>query len=396
MVKQHVFRANSSDAGMRVALIHDWLVTARGGEKCLEAFCELFPNADVYTLVYAPERISGLIRSMNIHASPLNNVPGIERFYRYCLPLMPKIVESFDLRDYDLIVSSSHCVAKGIFPHRGLHISYVHAPMRYVWDMHDAYVSGDASFLTRIGMSMWRRYLQKWDVSASERVDFFVANSCNVAGKIRRFYGRQAVVIYPPVDLARFPIGAGEKSFYLIVSALVPYKRIDIAIRAFNEIGVPLKIVGEGPSRRRLERSAGANIEFLGWVNDSVLADLYGSCQALVFPGEEDFGIVPLEAQACGRPVIAYEKGGVLETVIPVGISAEGVGAPSPPTGVFFSDQTPKDLIKAVELYQRMQDQFNPVAIRAHAEHFSSQRFKQQISEYVQARLSEWGVVNPC
>jgi len=397
MAKNHVFRANSpTDAGMRVAIIHDWLVTTRGGEKCLEAFCELFPKADVYTLVYVPDRVSGLIKSMNIRASRLNNVPRIERFYRYCLPLLPKIIESFDLRDYDLILSSSHCVAKGIFPHRGLHISYVHAPMRYVWDMHDAYRAGDASFLTRIGMSMWRRYLQKWDVSASERVDFFVANSCNIAGKIRRFYGRQAVVIYPPVDLARFPVGAEQKSYYLIVSALVPYKRIDIAIHAFNEMGLPLKVVGEGPLRRRLERSAGANIEFLGWVNDSALAELYGSCQALVFPGEEDFGIVPLEAQACGRPVIAYEKGGVLETVIPVGTSAEGVGPPSSPTGVFFSEQTAKDLIKAVERYQRMQDRFKPVTIRAHAEQFSSQRFKNQIHEYVEARLSEWGVVNPC
>src|SRR5438093_840145 len=219
---------------MRVAIIHDWLITTRGGEKCLEAFCELFPSADVYTLIYAPDRVSSLVKSMNIRASRLNDIPRIERVYRYCLPLFPQLIESFDLRNYDLIVSS-----------------------------------------------------------------------------------------------------------------LVPYERIDIAIRAFNEMRLPLKIVGEGPLRSRLERSAGSNIEFLGWVDELALAALYGGCQALIFPGEEDFGIVPLEAQACGRPVIAYEKGGVLETVIPVTPNAERGGSP---TGIFFSEQTPEDLVRAVEL----------------------------------------------
>ena len=279
---------------MRVAIIHDWLITNRGGEKCLEAFCELFPSADVYTLIYVPNRVSSLIKSMKICVSRLNDVPGIERIYRYLLPLFPRVIESFDLRNYDLIVSSSHCVAKGIFPHRALHISYVHTPMRYVWDMHDAYFGRAASLLARIGMSVWRRYLQRWDVAASERVDYFLANSRNVAAKIHKLYGREATVIHPPVDLKKFRPGGRQEPYYLIVSALVPYKRIDIAIRAFNEMRLPLKVVGEGPLRSRLERSAGSNVEFLGWVDDSVLAALYGSCQALIFPGEEDFGIVPL------------------------------------------------------------------------------------------------------
>ncbi len=378
---------------MRVAIIHDWLITTRGGEKCLEAFCELFPSADVYTLIYAPDRVSSLVKSMNIRASRLNVIPRIERVYRYCLPLFPRLIESFDLRNYDLIVSSSHCVAKGIFPHRALHISYVHAPMRYVWDMHDAYFGGDASLLARIGMAVWRRYLQRWDVAASERVDYFLANSRNVAVKIQKLYGRQATVIHPPVDLEKFPIGGLQEPYYLIVSALVPYKRIDIAIRAFNEMRLPLKIVGEGPSRSGLERRAGSNVEFLGWVDDAVLAALYGSCQALIFPGEEDFGIVPLEAQACGRPVIAYEKGGVLETVIPVKASVENGGSPN---GIFFSDQTPAGLISAVELYQKMQSRFDPKKIREHAAQFSAQRFRNQIHEYVQARLDEWGAANSC
>jgi glycosyltransferase involved in cell wall biosynthesis len=371
---------------MRVAIIHDWLITTRGGEKCLEAFCELFPSADVYTLIYAPDRVSSLVKSMNIRASRLNDIPRIERVYRYCLPLFPRLIESFDLRNYDLIVSSSHCVAKGVFPHRALHISYVHAPMRYVWDMHDAYFDRGESLLARFGMFFWRRYLQRWDVAASKRVDYFLANSLNVAAKIQKLYGRQATVIHPPVDLKTFRLGGRQEPYYLIVSALVPYKRIDIAIRAFNEMRLPLKIVGEGPLRSRLERSAGSNIEFLGWVDESALAALYGGCQALIFPGEEDFGIVPLEAQACGRPVIAYGKGGVAETVIPVTPNAESGGLP---TGIFFSEQTPEDLIRAVELYQKMQSRFDPKQIRDHAAQFSAQRFKNQIHEYIQARLGE-------
>jgi glycosyltransferase involved in cell wall biosynthesis len=370
---------------MRVAIIHDWLITMRGGEKCLESFCTLFPDADLYTLVYVPDRVSSLIKSMNVRSSLLNNLPAIERIYRYCLPLFPTMIESFDLRNYDLIISSSHCVAKGIFPHRALHVSYVYAPMRYVWDMHDAYFDR-ATVLARLGMSVWRRYLQRWDLAAAARVDYFLAISRNIAAKIHKLYGRQAAVIYPPVDLEKFPMGGRQEPYYLIVSALVPYKRIDIAIQAFNEMRLPLKIVGAGPLRKVLERSAGANIEFLGWVDDALLAALYGSCQALIFPGEEDFGIVPLEAQACGRPVIAYGKGGVLETVIPLQSNAESVGSAS---GIFFSEQTPAHLIQAVELYRKVQGRFNPEKIRDHAAQFSAQRFRDQMLDYIQARLGE-------
>jgi glycosyltransferase involved in cell wall biosynthesis len=379
---------------MQVAIVHDWLITTRGGEKCLEVFCELFPSADVYTLIYAPDRVSSLIKSMNIRASRLNDIPRIERVYRYCLPLFPRVIESFDLRNYDLIVSSSHCVAKGIFPHRALHISYVHAPMRYVWDMHDAYFGREGSLLDRIGMSFWRRYLQKWDVAASERADYFLANSRNVAAKIQKLYRRHATVIHPPVDLENFRISSRQKPYYLIVSALVPYKRLDVAIRAFNEMRLPLKIVGEGPLRRRLEQSAGSNIEFLGWVDDPVLVELYGSCQALIFPGEEDFGIVPLEAQACGRPVIAYAKGGVLETVIPMKEdSPSGTSA----TGIFFSQQRAAELINAVELYRKTSGRFDPEKIRDHAAQFSRQHFKDQIRGYIRDRLSERsGATKPC
>ena len=379
---------------MQVAIVHDWLLTTRGGEKCLEVFCELFPRADVFTLVYAPERVSGLVKSMNIRPSRLNYIPRIERTYRYFLPLFPRVIESFDLRRYDLILSSSHCVAKGIFPHRALHIAYVHAPMRYVWDMHDAYFGKEGSLLSRLGMSLWRRYLQEWDVKASERVDYFLANSRNVAAKIKTLYRRRATVIHPPVDTDKFRICGRQEPYYLVVSALVPYKRIDIAIHAFNEMRLPLKIVGEGPLRRRLEKIATSSIEFLGWVDDSLLVELYGSCQALIFPGEEDFGIVPLEAQACGRPVIAYERGGVLETVIP---AASNGGGGLVPTGIFFARQGVPELVDAVERYRKISDSFDPEKIRDHAAQFSRQRFRDQIYQYVRDRLSERsGATKPC
>src|SRR6185503_2748166 len=213
---------------MRVALVHDWLVGMRGGEKCLEVFCELYPDADLYTLIYAADKVSPTIRGMKVRASWLNHLPMIESHYRYLLGLFPKAIETFNLADYDLILSSSHCVAKGIFPHRALHLSYVHAPMRYIWDKHGDYFGRDASFLSRFGMSLWRRYLQTWDIRSSHRVDCFLANSRNVGVKIEKLYGREAAVIHPPVDRDQFRISSALKGYYLIVSALVPYKRIDI------------------------------------------------------------------------------------------------------------------------------------------------------------------------
>jgi glycosyltransferase involved in cell wall biosynthesis len=259
---------------MRVALVHDWLLGMRGGEKCLEVFCELFPEADLYTLIYAPDEVSPVIREMRIYSSWLNLIPRIRRAYRYYLPLFPLAAESFDLRGYDLVLSSSHCVAKGIFPHRGLHITYIHAPMRYVWDLRDAYLSGGTSLIARAGLSLSRSYLQRWDVNSANRVDQFIANSNNVAAKIERLYGRSAKVIYPPVDVDRFHLTERQESYYLIVSALVPYKRIDIAVDAFGAIQKPLKIVGDGPLWRDLQRRARSNIEFLGYVNDASLPEL--------------------------------------------------------------------------------------------------------------------------
>ncbi len=362
---------------MKVALIHDWLTGMRGGENCLEVFCELYPDADLFTLVYAPENVSPTISRMNVQPSWLNRLPAAPKYFRYLLPLFPCAVESFELAGYDLILSSSHCVAKGILPHRSPHVAYVFAPMRYVWDLHDAYVTGRQSLIGRTGLAVFRSYLQRWDLRSSARVDYFIADSQNIAAKIKRFYGRQAKTIYPPVDIERFYISSHVQPFYLIVSALVPYKRVDIAIEAFNALQLPLKIVGSGPLRRSLERRAESNVKFLGWLDDVRVAELYASCQALIFPGEEDFGIVPLEAQASGRPVIAFKRGGLLETVIGMEES------PSNPTGIFFGEQNAASLIAAVRLYERHRDRFVPDRIRAHARHFARDRFKQEIAEYV-------------
>lgn len=372
---------------MKVALVHDWLTGMRGGEKCLEVFCELFPKADLYTLIYSPDRISPTIRSMNIRASWINQLPGVERYYRYGLPLFPSIVEKFPLRSYDLVLSSSHCVAKGIVSDRALHLCYLYSPMRYIWDMHEAYFGPDAFFPARIGIHLCRSYLQRWDVRSAQRVHFFVAISKHIAAKVKAIYGRDAIVIYPPVDTDKFYIGEAQDAYYLIVSALVPYKRIELAIEAFNQLRLPLKIAGDGPLKRSLEKRAGPNVEFLGWVEDRDLVDLYARCKALIFPGEEDFGITSLEAHASGRPVIAYGKGGLLESVI--ALNGEG-RLDRAPTGVFFTEPTSRSLVAAVESFERKSGAFDSAAIRLHACSFSRQRFKAQIGTYIERRLKEW------
>ncbi len=374
---------------MRVAIVHDWLTGMRGGEKCLEVFCELFPDAELYSLIHVTERVSARINAMKIHTSWINHLPKIEHYYRYCLPLFPGAIERFRLTDYDLVLSSSHCVAKGVSSPGAVHVAYVHSPMRYVWDMYEHYFGPHSPWAARLGMSLWRRSLQRWDVRSAARVDAFVAPSKNIAGKIRSIYRRDAAVIYPPVDLERFQVRESPESYYLVVSALVPYKRVDIAIDAFNKLKLPLKIAGEGPLRSSLQKRASSNIEFLGWVDDSVLPTLYASCQALIFPGEEDFGIVALEAQASGRPVIAYGRGGVLETVIPLPLTVRSV-AEAAPTGIFFAMPNVASLMGAIEYYEGHKRLFDSGQIRLHASSFSRPRFKEQMRIFLDDRLVEW------
>ncbi|MBI5247351.1 MAG: glycosyltransferase [Elusimicrobia bacterium] len=364
----------------KVAVVHDWLTGMRGGEKVLEAALELFPQAEIYTLVHRADRVSDLINSRRIHTSWLNALPGASHYYRYLLPLMPWTIERFDLGDYDLVLSSNHCVAKGVSltPRSGrrppLHICYCHTPMRYVYDQFQDYFTDGSRGWLRIGAQFLRPFLMRWDKKSSRGVSAFVANSENVRARIRQAYGRDAAVIYPSVDTDFFQPPSSPRSgasYYLIACALVPYKRVDLAIEACRKLGVSLKIVGVGAEVDRLKkRAAGAEVEFLGWQSDEALRGLYQNCEAFLFPANEDFGITAVEAMACGRPVIAYKKGGALETV------REGV------TGVFFEAQTAAALADSM---RRAKDiRFDPAAIRSHALKFDDKRFKESFAGFVQ------------
>ena len=365
---------------MRVALVHDWLTGMRGGERCLEVFCELFPDADLFTLLHVPGSVAPVIERRRIVTSFIQRLPGAATRYRSFLPLFPAAVARFDLSGYDLVLSSSHCVAKGARPAPGaLHVCYCFTPMRYVWDLYHDYF-GEAGALTRALMPPVAAALRRWDRRTSRRVDHFVAISDYVADRIARCYARAADVIYPPVDVGRIPLGEGGGDFYLVVSALAPYKRIDLAIGAAARLGRPLVVVGTGPEEARLRRTAGPGVTFLGWRSDAEVAALYGRCRALLFPGLEDFGIVPLEAMAAGRPVIAFAQGGALETV---------VDGDSGPTGILFRQQTVEGMVEAVRRFEASPQRFEPKALRAHAERFDRERFRDRVAAYLDGRLAE-------
>lgn len=368
---------------MRVALVHDWLTGMRGGEKVLEVFCELYPDADLYTLLHLPGSVSRTIESMKIHTSFLQRLPFVSSRYRHYLPLFPLAIESFDLHDYDLVISLSHCVALGVVTRPDTcHICYCFTPMRYIWDMSREYFGvGRTGRLNRVLIPLFLNRLRMWDVTASHRVDHFIAISRYVASRIRKCYRRGSSVIYPPVETHRFqPIGEHD-DYYLIVSALSPYKRLDVAIEACNRTGDRLIIIGSGPCERQLRKMAGPSVTFLGWQSDSVVAEYMGRCRAFLFCGEEDFGITVLEAHAAGRPVIAYKAGGALETVI------DGE------SGVFFDRQTPESLQTAIE--KSSARNYQTEKIRDHARQFDrklfSERLAASIDRILQAPTAEEG-----
>jgi glycosyltransferase involved in cell wall biosynthesis len=365
---------------LKIALVHDWLTGMRGGEKVLEALCELYPQAPLFTLVHNPGSVAPVIEARKIHTSFIDRLPLKAKRYRNYLPLFPRAIEAFDFSEYDLILSTSHAVAKGARPRPGaLHICYCHTPMRYVWELYDQYFGpGRGNLLTRAAMSYFAPRLRSWDVATSGRVHAFAANSRNVAERIRRYYDRSAQVIYPPVNTAQFTVSENDDGYYLIVSALVPYKRVDLAVEAFNRTGDRLLVVGTGPEMNNLASAAAKNIEFLGWQSDSELPKLYARCRALIFPGIEDFGIVPLEAMASGKPVVAFAMGGALETV---------VDDPRSPTGVFFQRQTPEALIDALTRLRQLK--LDPHAIRAHAERFDRGTFRENYRKYVEQVLDQ-------
>ncbi len=351
---------------MKVSLSHDWLNGMRGGEKCLEAIIRIFPDAEIYTLLHEPGAVSDAIESCRIHTSFIQKLPWGMSHYRYFLPLFPLAVSRFKTTGKDILISVSHCAAKGIRKPgpSTMHISYCLTPMRYAWLFFDAYFGHYPAPFKWVIRRMLKR-MKRWDIERNRDITHFIAISKHVQGRIRDFYGRESRVIYPPVDTEFFTPGeARREDRFLIVSSLVPYKRIDLAVEAFNVMRKKLIVIGEGPLRKQLERKAGPTVQFLGSRSNEVIRDYYRTSSALVFPGEEDFGIVPVEAQACGAPVVALGRGGALETVIP------------DETGVFFYEETPEGLKRAVERASAIA--WRPDLIRRNAERFSLDRFESE------------------
>ena len=358
---------------MRVALVHDYLTELGGAERVLQSICELYPHAPIYTLLYDEQATAGVFRGRRVHTSFLQNLPFARKHHRMYAWLMPLAVEQFDLSHYDLVLSDSASYAKGIVtkPHT-MHISYCHTPIRYAWDDSHRYVREFGnSFLARPFIPLFLNYLRLWDKEAAHRVDAFIANSSFVKDRIRKYYGVGAYVIHPPVDVEFFAQAKrNPTNYFLVAGRLVAYKRFDLAIRAFNELALPLVVAGEGPELEKLKKLAGSTVKFVGRVSDEALRNLYAEARALVFPQEEDFGITAVEAMATGCPVISFRGGGALEHIV------EGE------TGIFFDHERPSTLADAVERFTKMQ--FNMERIREHARQFSKEVFKQKIQDTIQ------------
>jgi glycosyltransferase involved in cell wall biosynthesis len=375
---------------LRVAIVHYWFVRFCGGERVVEALADMFPQADIFTLVLDPKALPSSLRSRKFTTSFLQKIPGIRRHYKKFLPLFPLALEHFKLDEYDLVISSESGPTKGILtrPHT-CHICYCHTPMRYVWDMYHQYRAGERiGMVSRLVFSLTAHYMRLWDLAAAARVDHFVANSRNVAARILKHYRRQATVINPPVAVSAGYISSAAEDYYLVVSQLVDYKRADLAIEACNRLRRPLRVIGEGEEHRRLRRLAGPTVEFLGHLPDQEVRENYARCRALLFPGEEDFGIVPVEAQSFGRPVIAFGRGGALETV--VGGFPSSSFVPESSTGIFFAEQSAESLAEAIRFFEANENRFSPALIRHHAERFDVPRFKAEMYAFINAKMLEF------
>jgi glycosyltransferase involved in cell wall biosynthesis len=372
-----------ANANPRVVLVHDWLTGMRGGEKCLEVMCRRWPQAPLYTLLHKRGTVSPVIEDRAIRRSWFRFLPKVDRYYRYLLPLMP-LAARWRLPPCELVISLSHCVAKSALPPPGVpHLCYCFTPMRYAWHMREAYFARDG----RRGITAKLRdrllaQLRTWDYRTAERVTHFVAISQTVRQRIAECYGRDSRVIYPPVDTDFYtPAPVPREDYYLVVSAFAPYKRIDLAVQACRCLGRRLVVIGSGQDEARLRDLAGPRVQFLGWQPDEVIRDHMRRCRALLFPGEEDFGIVPVEAQACGTPVIAYGRGGATETVVaPPGGN---------PTGLLFAEQSTECVVAALEEFEQLAERFAPQAARRQAQHFNGHRFAQQFFGLVDELLRE-------
>lgn len=374
---------------MKIAIIADWLTTYAGSERVLEQMIACFPEADVFAVVdFVPQAERSFLQGKHPKTTFIQKLPGARKYARHYLPLMPLAIEQLDLSAYNLILSSSHAVAKGVIvgPDQ-FHISYVHSPIRYAWDLQHQYLkesgleSGIKSWLVRLLLHR----IRLWDQRTQYGVDEFIANSGFIARRIHRVYGRSATVIYPPVDVDAFTLNIAKEDFYLAASRLVPYKRMDIIVEAFSQMpDKKLVLIGDGPDMEKIRVKAGSNVTIMGYQPFNVLKDHMQRAKAFVFAAEEDFGIAPVEAQACGTPVIAFGKGGALETVRGLGVVDNN------PTGIFFAEQTPAAIIAAVSAFEQQASAFNPETIRQHAEGFSVAHFKANYICFVENALARW------
>lgn len=372
---------------LKTAIVHDWLVTYAGSERVLDKILDVIPDADLFSILdFMPKDHRNFLRNKHVNTTFIQNMPKSNTHYRQYLPLMPLAIEQLDLSKYDVVVSSSHAVAKGVLtgPDQ-IHISYVHSPIRYAWDLQHQYLK--EAGLTK-GLKSWLaksvlHYMRLWDLRTANSVDYFVANSNFIARRIWKIYRREAQVIYPPVDVNAFSCKEEKEDFYLTASRMVPYKKIDLIVEAFSEMPEKrLVVIGDGPDMKKIRAKAGKNIELLGYQSDEVLKDYMHRAKAFVFAAEEDFGITPVEAQACGTPVIAYGKGGATETIMGLGTNN--------PTGVFFNEQCTKSLQQSVMLFEKKIQHIKPGDCRLNAERFSIEVFHEHFNNYVNQCIQEF------
>jgi glycosyltransferase involved in cell wall biosynthesis len=374
----------------RIAIVHYWFVSRRGGERVVEVMADMFPGADLFSLVVDPKKLSPALQARSIRTSFLQMLPGCTRWHRHLLPLYPMALEQFDLRGYDLVLSSESGPAKGVITDaQTCHVCYCHSPMRYLWDFYHAYKKGRSfGAFSRPAFTLASHYLRLWDVASASRVDHFLANSTNVAARIRKHYRRDATVIHAPVNVQNGYLADRTEDYYLIVGQFVDYKRIDLAIATCNHLGRPLHIVGEGEQYKKLRKLAGPTIVFYGSLSDQDLREQYAHCRALLFPGEEDFGIVPVEALSFGRPVIAFDRGGAKETIR--GFYPDRVASVESCTGVLFREQSPESLREAIQTFEEVEDRFSPCYIRQQAERFDVSHFRTKLGNFLSEKLEHF------